>query len=163
MSSQGPFGSSAFFVNKLRSNWDRVEKGSIVLALSCQNDLDVTCPPTSIRDFRGCDLTLTWGSTLTLTFKKQKVYHCMCFAERITMALEFWLYGNGVMSQKSNPKLWIIDLTSEVTDWTETLIWVPIVASRNCRHARFSATLIQLGTKMAAGVVPPPLGRDRDK
>ena len=41
----------------------------------------------------------------------------MYFADRITMVLEFWLYGhfNGVMSQKPNPKLWVIDLTSEVT------------------------------------------------
>ena len=47
-----------------------------------------------IHDLRGCDLTLTSGSTFTLTFTKQNVYRSTRFDERITMVPAFWLYGH---------------------------------------------------------------------
>ena len=50
------------------------------------------------------DLTLTSGSTLTLTFTKQKVYHSTRLDESITVVLYFWLYGHFWRSYESKTK-----------------------------------------------------------
>ena len=102
-------GHQRLFDNNFWFHWDRVEKGTIVFALSSWIGWHAPSPPGSIRDLR-YDLTLTSGSTLTLTFTKQKVYHSTRLDRRITTVLEFWLYGtfDGGMSQKSNHDLLVI-------------------------------------------------------
>ena len=95
----------------------RVEKGTIVLALSSRINWYATWPPSSIHELRGFDLTLTLESTFNLTSTKPKVYNLTRFDDRITMAREFWLCGYfwRSYSQNPNPDLWVIDLTCEVT------------------------------------------------
>ena len=44
----------------------------------------------SIHDLKGCDLTLTLGQALSVTFTKQKVYHSTQIDERITLVLELY-------------------------------------------------------------------------
>ena len=64
-----------------------------------------------------------------------------------------------VKSQKPNPDLRVIYLTSEVTDLPGPQIWSPIAASRNGRHARlFCEALAQLEAKWQGD--RPPFGRD---
>ena len=67
------FGSWAFFVNNLRLEWDRVEKGTIMMALGYQSDSSATWSPISINDLRGCNLTLTSGSTLYTVLKNEPI------------------------------------------------------------------------------------------
>ena len=104
----GSFWIITFFGNNFRLKWDR--ESWAFEPLDMQID-----PSSSIHDMRGCDLTLAFGSTLTLAFTKQKVDGVEW--EYYSFAATF----SGVMSQEPNPDLWVIDLSLEVTGWPETL------------------------------------------
>ena len=89
---RGPFGSSAFFVNNFWSNWDRKSRMAPLWWHWAPEATDMRLDPLAqSMTWEGGDLTLTSGSTLTLTCPKQKVYHSTQLAERITMVLAFWL------------------------------------------------------------------------
>ena len=121
------------------------------MALSCQIDWCAAWPPSSTLELRECDLTLnsTRGQPWLWPLPNKKyIYNstrlngilrwCSNFGSAATLG--------GVMSQKPNLDLWLIDLTSEVTSWPETfldlrnlgpVIWAPIAASLDGRHAGF--------------------------
>ena len=128
---RGLFGSSAFFVNNFRSSWNRESRTAplLVLTLSSRIYLHAAWPPSSVHDLWGCDLTLTsgMGSTLTLTFTKQKTYNWRGLIRGLLWCLNFASAAtfSGVMSQKPNSDLRVIVLTSEV--WGHELTWDLIV------------------------------------
>ena len=65
----------------------------------------VTWPLSSIHGLKGCDLTLTSESNLTLTSTmKQKVYHSTWLDERITMVLKSWPCIHFCRSYEPNTK-----------------------------------------------------------
>ena len=130
----------------------------MVLALSSQINWYVTWSLSSIHDLRGCDLTLTSGSTLTLTYTKQNVYHSTRRYERITMVLEFWACGHFWWSYepKSKPQplghwpdLWGHRRTWDVKFWYQLLRFV------TADTLIFRETLGQLGAKRWEGATTP--------
>ena len=128
---RGHLGSSAFFVNNFRSNWDWIDKVAIVMALSSRIDWYATWPPSSIQDLRG--VTWPWPRGEPWLWPLLRIYkHLYTKVGRYFDAV-WWEIDDAVLAfepcdhfwrsyePKPNTDLWVIDLTSEVTGWLEIL------------------------------------------
>ena len=141
MKSQGSFGLSTFFVNNFRSNQDTESRKEPLCWHWARESTDMQFDsPSSIHDLRRCDLTLTSEQPWLWALPNKE------FSIRRGLVRELWRCLNfgsiatfgRVMSHKPNldPWVWVKDLTSEVTGWSETIL-SPSAASHNGRHAYF--------------------------
>ena len=160
-SHRGLFGWSAFFVDNLWSNSNRVEKGSIVLALSFQIDWYAVLFPLLNPWPEEGDLALTSESTLTLTFTKQKIYHLKRLDERIKMVLDFGSAATFGRNQEPKTKPRPLGHWLDLCD--HRLTWDIKFSYQSLRLVTtemlfFLEALAQLGAKRREWVVPPRPG-----
>ena len=153
------------FVNNFRSNWDRETRKEPLwwrwAAKSSDNRLGPLAQSMTWRSLH--NLTLTSGSTLTLTFTKQNVFHSTRLDERISMVSGCRLCGHFCRSYEHKTKTRLLGHWPDL--WGHRLTWDLKFGYQSVRLV-MSDTLVlfreasaQLRAKQRRGVVPPPLGR----
>ena len=118
--------SSSFFVHNFRLNWDRVEKGTTVMAMRSWIGWNATWPHSVTCDLREFDRTLTSGAILTALYLTNDIIW-RGLMRGLRWCLEFgsvWPFWRSFGPKNKTPR--VIDLTSEVTGWLDTLYFVTI-------------------------------------
>ena len=114
------FGTSEFFVNNFRRNWDREFMSTIVIVMSFQIDWYAVWPPYVKPCPERIDLTLTLGSTLVLDLRTKLISFGVAWREYYYISWTFvsWLLWAELCAKKQNQTfgwyLGIHDLNSAV-------------------------------------------------
>ena len=110
-------------------------------ALNSWIDWYASCPLSKSMTWGGVTWPWAWDQTWLWPLQIKNISFDATWKEEIRWCLRFGsitTFG-GVMSQKPNPDLRVIDLTSKFTGWPETLTWPETVGRKPLRLARGKA------------------------